>query len=223
MIRFGNVVREFLAGELPVRALDGVSFEVSPGEFVAVAGKSGSGKSTLLNLASGTDAADSGEVEVAGRRLDRMDEAGLTDLRRRDIGMVFQFFNLLPTLSAVENVALPGLIAGAAPASTVKARAASLLADLGLTNRAAAWPDTLSGGEQQRVALARALVNDPAVILADEPTGNLDTETGAFVLNLLRDLAKKRGKTVLMVTHSPEALGYVDRVIRLRDGQVAAE
>ena len=152
-----------------------------------------------------------------------MDEAGLTDLRRRDIGMVFQFFNLLPTLSAVENVALPGLIAGAAPASTVKARAASLLADLGLTNRAAAWPDTLSGGEQQRVALARALVNDPAVILADEPTGNLDTETGAFVLNLLRDLAKKRGKTVLMVTHSPEALGYVDRVIRLRDGQVAAE
>lgn len=223
MIRFGNVVREFLAGERPVRALDGVSFEVSPGEFVAVAGKSGSGKSTLLNLASGTDAADSGEVEVAGRRLDRMDEAGLTDLRRRDIGMVFQFFNLLPTLSAVENVALPGLIAGAAPASTVKARAASLLADLGLTNRAAAWPDTLSGGEQQRVALARALVNDPAVILADEPTGNLDTETGAFVLNLLRDLAKKRGKTVLMVTHSPEALGYVDRVIRLRDGQVAAE
>lgn len=199
--------------------LDAVNLDIMPGEFFVMLGKSGSGKSTLLNLVSGIDRADSGAVLVDGTDITRLNERELTRFRRDDIGIVFQFFNLIPTLTVLENVTLPLELRGKArrPADEAALR---LLERVGLAQRADAFPDKLSGGEQQRVAIARALVHEPRLVLADEPTGNLDEETGALVLELLLDLTRRAGKTLLMATHNPEIVPFADRVGRLVDGKL---
>jgi len=221
-LRLTGVVKEFGTGASAVRALDDLSLTVPRGEFVALVGRSGSGKSTLLNLAAGIDVPSTGEVWLEGRDLARLDDDALTLVRRHRIGMVHQFFNLLPTLSARENVALPALLAGT-PERDALARADALLAEVGLGPRRHAKPSTLSGGEMQRAAVARALVHDPAIVLADEPTGNLDTRAAGQVVELLGALAGARGITVVMVTHSREAAAAARRVVELRDGRIVAD
>jgi len=221
-LRLAGVVKEFGTGASAVRALDDLSLTVPRGEFVALVGRSGSGKSTLLNLAAGIDVPSAGEVWLEGRDLARLDDDALTLVRRHRIGMVHQFFNLLPTLSARENVALPALLAGT-PERDALARADALLAEVGLGARRHAKPSTLSGGEMQRAAVARALVHDPAIVLADEPTGNLDTRAAGQVVELLGALAGARGITVVMVTHSREAAAAARRVVELRDGRIVAD
>ena len=214
-----NVVKTFQNGQ--VRALDGVSLAVRRGTFVAVMGASGSGKSTLLHLMAGLAQADSGEVVVSGTDLTTLPDKALTLFRRRSIGLVFQSFNLIPTLSAEENVLLPLMLDGRdGPAARAKAR--ELLEYLKLTSRLHHRPDALSGGEQQRVAIARALVTGPDVILADEPTGNLDSANSRGVCELLRDLAISGGKTIAMVTHEPSVAAYAREVAVLRDGKLLA-
>lgn len=199
--------------------LSGAEFEILQGEFVVLLGPSGSGKSTLLNLVSGIDTPDSGTVEVAGVDLPSLSERDRTLFRRRHLGFVFQFFNLLPTLTVLENLLLPLELKGPVGAAE-EARAQALLDRVGLSSRGAAFPDRLSGGEQQRVALARALVHEPDLILADEPTGNLDPETGARVLDLLDELVREDGRTLLAVTHSRELADRADRVLQLERGRV---
>jgi putative ABC transport system ATP-binding protein len=189
------------------------------GEIVVVLGPSGSGKTTLLNLISGIDLPTAGEVAIDGAVLTRMSERERTLFRRDRIGFVFQFFNLIPTLTVEENLLLPLELSGRDAAADHE-RARSLLAEVGLAGRADVYPDRLSGGEQQRVAVARALSHDPAVVLADEPTGNLDRRTGQTVLDLLESLARDAGKTVLIVTHSEQAVPLADRVLELRDGAI---
>ena len=205
-------------GEGPdvVHALRDVDLTIAAGEFVAVMGPSGSGKSTLLHLVGGLDRPDGGEVRIEGEALAGMDDDALADLRRRRIGFVLQFFNLFPLLTAVENVAFPLLLDGRRDAL---AQAAEALTRVGLAERAGHRPGALSGGEQQRVAVARALVTNPAVVLADEPTGSLDTLAGEDVLRLLRAAADD-GHAVLLITHDAPAAAYADRVVRLRDGAV---
>jgi putative ABC transport system ATP-binding protein len=205
----------------PVTALDGVSLAVQPGEFVAIMGPSGCGKSTLLHLLGGLDHPTAGEVWFEGERVDGLSETAWAVRRRRGIGIVFQFFNLIGNLSAADNVELPALIAGASAAEARRERE-RLMAELGISERARAMPAVLSGGEQQRVAIARALINDPRVLLADEPTGNLDTESARDVLALLRGL-HERGQTIILVTHDPRVAAQADRVLRMRDGRIAAE
>jgi ABC-type lipoprotein export system ATPase subunit len=197
--------------------LDGVNIDLWPGELVALVGPSGSGKSTLLHLIGGLDRPDSGQLTVAGVRLEHAGERTLADLRRRHVGFVFQFFHLIPELTAEENVQLAARMNGRNGAG--RRRAGRLIEDLGLGALRASRPHELSGGEQQRFALARALVNDPSVILADEPTGNLDSEAGAHVLALLRGLADE-GRAVLLVTHDHAATGLARRVLTLRDGRL---
>jgi putative ABC transport system ATP-binding protein len=221
-LRLVGVVKQFGLGATAVRALDGLSLSVPRGAFVALVGRSGSGKSTLLNLAAGIDVPTAGEVRLEGRDLARLDDDALTRVRRTRIGMVYQFFNLLPTLSARENVALPVLLGGA-PERDALARADRLLDEVGLAARRDARPATLSGGEMQRVAVARALVHDPAIVLADEPTGNLDTRAAGQVVGLLAALAGARGITVVMVTHSREAAAAAGRVVELSDGRIVAD
>ena len=201
----------------PVEALTDVSLEFSPGEFVALVGRSGCGKSTLLNLCGAMDFPTSGEVWIGEASTSRLDDAGLTKLRRREVGFIFQFFQLLPTMTAVENVELPALLAGAAGA---REKARELMRWVELAGLEKRFPHQLSGGEQQRVAIARALVNSPGLLLADEPIGNLDTATGEVVLDLLGRVARERRTTVLMATHSRESAERCDRVVRLRDGRV---
>ena len=208
-----NVVKAY--GGRPV--LRGVSFTVAAGRRVALTGPSGSGKTTLLNCLGGIDRPDAGRVWLQGETLDGADAAGLARLRRERIGTVFQFFHLLPTLSAAENVELPLQLLGV-PRAEREARVAALLARVGLEARAGARPGELSGGEQQRVALARALVHRPALLLADEPTGNLDSAAGARVLALLRELSDETGTALVLVTHSEEAAAVCHERIRLRDG-----
>jgi ABC-type lipoprotein export system ATPase subunit len=198
--------------------LGGVNLELAAGELVAVTGRSGSGKSTLLHLLGGLERPDAGEIEVAGVRVDRSSERELVELRRHKVGFVFQFFHLLPELTGAENVVLPARLAGDGAAGAE--RAVELIERLGVTDAGSRVPGVLSGGEQQRLAIARALVNDPVLILADEPTGNLDEESGREVLKLLRGLAD-RGRAVLLVTHDREAGGLADRVLRLSDGVLA--
>lgn len=198
------------------------SATVGSGEFVALLGPSGSGKSTLLNLVSGIDAPDAGEVVVAGMSLTGMTERERTLFRRRHVGFVFQFFNLLPTLTVEENLLLPLELKGRV-GSPEKEKARALLDTVGLAGREDSYPDRLSGGEQQRVAVARAVVHDPVLILADEPTGNLDTETGARVLDLLAELAGSNGKALLAVTHSLEVADRADRILRIRNGLLVEE
>jgi putative ABC transport system ATP-binding protein len=205
-----------------VRALDGVTFEVGAGEMVAVMGPSGSGKSTLLHLLGGLDQATSGSIRVDGIELTGLEDDALTRVRRDKIGFIFQFFNLLPTLSAFDNVALPMRLQKKA-ASDVRDRATKFLELVGLAARADHLPDELSGGECQRVAIARALVMAPKVLLADEPTGNLDTKTGAEILALLRSINRDIGSTLVMVTHDSGAAAACDRILRLQDGKLVAD
>jgi len=218
-LRFDAVVKEFSLGEARVRALDGLTLELAAGTFTAIVGRSGSGKSTLLNLAAGLDRPTSGEVFLAGQPLSRLGDDEITRLRRERVGVVYQFFHLLPTLEVRENVALPLLLEGV-PESQALARAGALLAEVGLEPRARARPHTLSGGELQRAAVARALVHEPALVLADEPTGNLDTRSAAQVVALLASLVRRHGATLVLVTHSAEASAEADRVITLSDGCV---
>jgi putative ABC transport system ATP-binding protein len=199
--------------------LDGVNLDIQPGEFFVLLGKSGSGKSTILNLVSGIDHPDSGQITIDSTNITQLDERQLTLFRRNRIGIVFQFFNLIPTLTVLENITLPLELRGdSRAASEVNAR--GLLERVGLGNRADTYPDKLSGGEQQRVAIARALVHEPALVLADEPTGNLDEDTGKTVLSLLLELTRDAGKTLVMATHNPEIIPYADRVCRIHEGKL---
>lgn len=214
--------KDYRLGEHSVAALDGVDFAVEPGEFVAIMGPSGSGKSTLLHLLGGLDKPSDGEVTVAGQHLSRLSDDQTTLVRRHNVGFVFQFFNLLPTLSAEENITLPLLIDGK-DTRQHQARLDRLLGLVGLNDRRRHKPDQLSGGEQQRVALARALITEPAIVLADEPTGNLDTRTGTTIMGLLRRSCDELGQAIVVVTHDPRAAAYADRAIFLRDGRIVRE
>jgi putative ABC transport system ATP-binding protein len=216
------VRKQYKMGNHSVDALAGVDFLVEQGEFVAIMGPSGSGKSTLLHLIGGLDKATDGEVTIAGQPLSLLKDTQITLLRRRHVGFVFQFFNLLPTLTAEENITLPLLIDGKNPRK-YQERLTGLLDLIGLTDRRGHKPEQLSGGEQQRVALARALITEPAIVLADEPTGNLDSKTGTTIMELLRRSCRELGQTVIVVTHDPRAASYADRVVFLRDGLIASE
>ncbi|MEV0283046.1 ABC transporter ATP-binding protein [Kribbella sp. NPDC050820] len=213
-----GLAKTYDTGDTKVLAVRGVDLTVDRGEFVAIMGPSGCGKSTLLNLLAGLDRVTSGEVWLGGRRIDQLSETALARLRRDRIGFVFQFFNLMPTLSAIENVELPLLLVGRRR-SEARETAAELLTDLGLADKYDAAPSQLSGGQQQRVALARALANTPDILLGDEPTGNLDSAAAREVLGLLR-AARNRGQTLLLVTHDARVAAAADRVITLRDGLV---
>jgi putative ABC transport system ATP-binding protein len=215
-----DVKRRYGDGETAVEALRGVSLAVTPGELVAVMGPSGSGKSTLMHILAGLDKPTSGEVVIAGESITHMGDNDLTHLRRRSIGFIFQFFNLLPMLTAEENVVLPLSIAGEKPdAEWLEA----LLSNMGLGNRRKHLPSELSGGQQQRVAIARALVSRPAIVFADEPTGNLDSKTSGEILELMRDSVDSYGQTTVMVTHESRAAAIADRVLFLADGLIVEE
>lgn len=218
-LRFDNLSKSYQEGERTRVVLQNAHAEFARGEFVAILGRSGSGKSTLLNLISGIDRIDAGHIWLDGQDLTALDDHQRTLFRRRNIGFIFQFFNLIPTLTVLENVTLPLELNGVAQRAA-RGRAEPLLDAVGLLDRVAAFPDRLSGGEQQRIAIARALVHDPLLVLADEPTGNLDEETGQQVLALLDRLTRQAGKNLIMVTHSVEAAGYADRVLVLREGQL---
>ncbi|WP_051392899.1 ABC transporter ATP-binding protein [Glycomyces arizonensis] len=220
LIRLHAVRKVFGAGRAAVTALDGVTLDFGAGTCTAVMGPSGSGKSTLLQCAAGLDRPSEGEIAIGQVRLDDLDENGLTRLRRERIGFVFQSFNLLPSLTAERNVALPLRLAGRRPE---RGRIREALAAVGLADRIRHRPSELSGGQRQRVAIARALITEPEVVFADEPTGALDSRTGQEVLTLLRSLVDDRGQTVVMVTHDPVAASYADRVVFLSDGRVAGE
>jgi putative ABC transport system ATP-binding protein len=217
-----GLVKVFGEGGAQVRALDGVDLVVARGEMVAIMGPSGSGKSTLLHIVGALEAPTEGRVAVAGKRYEGADDNALTRLRGSHIGFVFQFFNLLGSLSATENVLLPALIARRAD-EAIRRRASELLELVGLADRASHTPAELSGGQQQRVSIARALLLEPELLLADEPTGNLDTKSGREILQLLRRLSGPEGRTVVMVTHDPSAAAIADRVVFLRDGRIAGE
>ncbi len=214
--------KRYALGKTVVDALADVDLAVEPGEFLAIMGPSGSGKSTLLHLLGGLDQPSSGEVTLDGQQLSGLSDKQVTLLRRRRVGFVFQFFNLLPNLSAEENVALPLLI-DRRPLRDHQERVDELLALVELGGRRDHRPDQLSGGEQQRVAIARALVTTPAIVLADEPTGNLDSRAGDEVLRLLRRTCDEQGQTIVMVTHDPRAASYADRIVFLKDGRAAGE
>jgi putative ABC transport system ATP-binding protein len=217
VVRAANLTKTYApSGDAPFPALRGVSFEAHPAEVLLLLGKSGSGKTTLLNLIAGLDRPTSGLIEVEGRDLGAMGEKGRTRWRRRRVGFIFQFFNLLPTLTAGENVALALELIGSADPEKVR----SGLDSVGLADKAGRYPHELSGGEQQRVAIARALVKDPALILADEPTGNLDTRTGESVLELLIGRCREASATLIMASHAPGTAGHADRILRLEDGRL---
>jgi len=214
--------KQYQMGEVTVDALRGVDLIVAEGQFVAIMGPSGAGKSTLLHLMGGLDTPSDGDVVLGDRRLAHLSDDEITIVRRRQMGFIFQFFNLLPTLSAAENVALPLLIDGKR-IEDYASRVDELLDLVGLADRRDHRPDQLSGGEQQRVAIARAFVTNPKIVLADEPTGNLDSRSGTIILELLRRTCKELNKTVVMVTHDPRAASYADRVVFLQDGHIVRE
>ncbi len=218
VLTIANVRKTFEADQAPVRALRGLDFAMAPGEFVAVMGPSGCGKSTMLNLVAGLDSVDEGEIVLGDERIHDMDEDQLAHMRRRHIGIVFQFFNLLEGMTVLENVALPAMIAGLKrkPAET---RARDLLDLLGVSDKAKELPGVLSGGQRQRLAIARALANEPTLVLADEPTGALDSEGGQEILELFRRLHGD-GQTILMVTHDDDVAVAADRIVRMKDGRV---
>jgi putative ABC transport system ATP-binding protein len=220
LLQINDVTKRYDGSGQP--AVDGITLEIATGDAVAVMGPSGSGKSTLLNLIAGLDRPTNGEITVAGQRIDRLSETGMARCRRREIGMIFQFFNLLDDLTVADNVMLPAQLAGM-PRSKAQARTRELLAALHIERHRDAYPGRLSGGERQRVAIARALVNRPAVLLADEPTGALDTATGEEIGQLLLDL-NRSGQTLVMVTHNPElAARYTHRAVHLLDGRIAEQ
>jgi len=222
LIQTENLTKVYGTGDTAIVALDHVNLTVSPGEFVAVMGPSGCGKSTLLHLIGGLDRPSDGNVSIDGQPLAKMTDNTITQLRRRKIGYVFQFYNLIPILSSVENAALPLLLDGANSTKT-KQKATEWLTKVGLEHRLASRPDQLSAGQQQRVAIARALITDPVLVLADEPTGNLDTKSADEIAELLKQVAKTWGRAVLMVTHDPRIAAYADRIVFLRDGKIVNE
>ena len=221
VIETRNLLKTYRTDGVAVEALRGVDLRVAPGEFVAVMGPSGCGKSTLLHLLGGLDRPTAGEVVVTGQRLDALSESARAVMRRETVGFVFQAYNLIPNLTVADNVDLPGLLAGH-PSAEVAARREELLEALGLADKERAFPGELSGGQQQRAAIARALVNHPAVLLADEPTGNLDSRSGAEVLALLRRFHAE-GQTTVLVTHDAKVASFAGRVIFMRDGQLVDE
>jgi putative ABC transport system ATP-binding protein len=208
----------YRVGEVDVEALRGIDLDIARGEFVSVVGPSGSGKSTMFHVLSGLTPATAGAVTVDGVDLAKLDERGRTALRRQKVGIVFQKYNLLPTLSAGDNIAIALHIA--LKPIHWDAQFQQVLATLGIENRLEHKPRAMSGGEQQRVAIARAIVNHPAILLADEPTGNLDSKTSESVLGLMRDLNRRLGQTIVMITHNPEAAAYGDRIVKMRDGRI---
>lgn len=216
-----NLSKSYIEGNVTRQVLLDAQASFLFGEFVAILGKSGSGKSTLLNLISGIDLVDSGSIWINGQQVTSMSELNRTLFRRRNIGFIFQFFNLIPTLTCLENVSLPLELNGVDPAEA-RRHAIELLTAVGLPDRGLTFPENLSGGEQQRVAIARALVHDPLLVLADEPTGNLDEETGSQILVLLDSLTRKAGKNLVLVTHSLETAALADRILYLKDGKLIA-
>ncbi len=216
------VAKSYVTHGLTVRALDGVTFQVSRGEMVAIMGPSGCGKTTLLNCLAGLDSIDNGQILIDGLDIARLGDQRLSDVRVRTMGFIFQNFNLLPVLSAVENVEMPLLIQQARP-RIARQRALELLAAVGIADRAAHRPAELSGGQRQRVAIARALVNDPAIVWADEPTGNLDSESAQEVMDLLVSLNHTRRQTLVLVTHAPDIAARANRLITMRDGRIASD
>jgi putative ABC transport system ATP-binding protein len=220
VVTANELTRVYGAGETAVQALRGVSLDIPRGDLTAVMGPSGSGKSTLMHLLAGLDKPTAGDVSIAGTDITSLGDSDLTRLRRRHIGFVFQFFNLLPMLTAEENILLPLSIAGEKPDSRFFE---TLLKNVGLADRRSHRPSELSGGQQQRVAIARALVSRPTVVFADEPTGNLDSQTGSEILELLRRSVEEYGQTTVMVTHEPRAAAIADRVLFLADGKIVKE
>jgi putative ABC transport system ATP-binding protein len=223
IVAFRGVSKTYGEGTGLVRALDGVTVDIATGQFTAVMGPSGSGKSTFMNLAAGLDDPTSGEVWVAGQALNALDDDARTVLRRTHVGFVFQAFNLVPTLSAIENVLLPFELAGRRLTADERAWVDTLMRSLGLADRAAHRPGELSGGQQQRVAIARALASRPQIVVADEPTGNLDTTTSREVLSLLRTAAREYQQTIAMVSHDPVAASYADRILVIADGRIVGD
>ena len=219
LVTLTQVTKEYRVGDHAVRALDNVDLEVGRGLMVAIVGPSGSGKTTLLNILGAMDQPSAGEVAVDGTRLNELDGQGLTEYRRHVVGFVFQAFNLIPNLTALENVMLPPEFAGMA-AGPRRQRAEALLERVGMARRAEHTPGRLSGGEQQRVAIARALANDPAIVIADEPTGNLDSRTGREIVALLHELARERRKTIIVVTHDEAVEAVADLTVHIRDGRI---
>ncbi|XWX03854.1 ABC transporter ATP-binding protein [Aggregatilineales bacterium SYSU G02658] len=219
LVEIDGLVKRYNEGGRERLVLDQVDLRIEEGEFFVMLGKSGSGKSTLLNMISAIDRADAGRIRINGTEITALSEQAQTLFRRDHIGIVFQFFNLIPTLTVLENITLPRELAGV-DRRQAQQRARDLLARVGLANRADAYPDKLSGGEQQRVAIARALAHEPLLVLADEPTGNLDEETGESVLRLLLELTRDAGRTLIMATHNPEIVPLADRVARLHEGQL---
>ncbi len=219
IIRAQDVTRHYVMGDELVRALDGVSLEIRRGEFVGITGPSGSGKSTLLYVLSGMDRPTSGSIWVQNKDIAALDENELAKYRRVDVGFVFQGFNLISTMTAQQNVALPMVFANV-PASKRNARAKVLLDRVGLGARLAHRPNQMSGGQQQRVAIARALVNDPAIVFADEPTGNLDSRSGTEVMNMLHEI-NAEGRTIVLISHDADVVASANRVIRIHDGRIA--
>lgn len=217
LLKIESLKKTYSRGDQIVEALRGVSLEIESGQFVSIMGPSGSGKSTLLHLMGGLDRPSSGKVILQDQAIESLSDHDLSLFRRQKLGFIFQFFNLLPTLSALENVALPRLLNGESIKS-IRPKAEELLKMMGLEKRMDHKPDQLSGGEMQRVAIARALIGDPLMILADEPTGNLDSKTGESVLTLLQNLVREHGKTIVMVTHDSKAASFGNRLIKLKDG-----
>ena len=222
VIQVENLVKIYRLGKVSIPALRGISFDVAKGEFLVVMGPSGSGKTTLLNLIGAIDKPTGGRISIDGRDITTLGEGELTKLRRHKIGFIFQFYNLIPALTALENVELPMLTTGVSRKIASK-RAFQLLETVGLAERVGHLPDELSGGEQQRVAIARALANKPSVILADEPTGDLDTKTGMEVVQILYDTSKKEEATVIVVTHDPMITEKADRILQMIDGNIIGE
>ncbi len=222
MLDVRQVTKTYYQGKVRVQALEEVSLNVAAGEFVAVTGPSGSGKSTLLNLIGGLDHPTSGEILIDHESLSDMSDARMTKMRRRKIGFIFQFFNLLPTMTAQDNVALPLLLDGRMRKQAYE-RAEQVLGQVGLGKRLRHRPDEMSGGEQQRVAVARALAFDPALILADEPTGNLDSKSSRQVMEMISELSAKYQKATVLVTHDPRSWEYADRIVRIVDGKISTD
>ncbi len=220
MIELKNVEKTVRSGDEPLTILHSLSLEIPDGQFISIVGASGSGKSTLLGLIAGLDAPSRGQILIDNEDITKMNEDGLATLRGEKIGFVFQSFHLIPSLTALENVLVPMEIAGA---KNARKRAGELLESVELTNRAHHYPSQLSGGEQQRIAIARAFANDPKILLADEPTGNLDSRSGRKIFELLTDLNQEHGATLVLVTHDEELAARADRLIRLRDGQVISD
>jgi len=222
LIRIRDLQKVYRRGDQLIPVLLGITLDVMPGEFIALMGPSGSGKSTLLNLIAGIDKPTAGTIEIGGVDIARLGEGALADWRAGNVGFIFQFYNLLPVLSAFDNVAVPLLLTGLS-AREREARVAAVLQMVGLADRADHYPNELSGGQQQRVAIARALVTDPALIVADEPTGDLDRATGEEVLGLLDELVNTLGKTIVMVTHDPKAASRAHRLVHLEKGVLVDE